>query len=590
MFTKLEEKQIDKKIKFINNYINAENAASGSIVDANANVSSKNIATLNGEIYKDFSIQIRRKIIYNKILELFGKDLAEQYIYDIENHYIYANDETGLLNPYCVSITMYPFLLYGLTTLGGESKAPEHLESFCGGFVNLVFAVSSQFSGAVSTPEFLTYFNYFAEKDYGKNYLETNLQTIKNHLQHCVYALNQPAAARSYQSVFWNIAIFDKYYFESLFENFIFPDNSTPDWDNINKLQKLFMSWFNEERTKSLLTFPVVTCNTLIDNNSPKDKDMLDFMSKELSEGNSFFIYQSNSVDSLSSCCRLRNEVKDNTFSYTLGAGGIATGSINVITMNINRIIQKNWNLEEQLKRIHKYHYAFRCILKDLESKHMLPVYESGFISLKKQFSTIGINGLVEAAEFKGIKISVNDEYKEFINSVLEPIYRLNKEATKEYNCMFNTEFIPAENLGVKNARWDKKDGLLVNSNCYNSYFFKVEDNINIVDKFLLHGKDSIKFLDGGSALHLNLEEYPTQEGYKKLLELSAKVGCNYFTTNVKITICNECENIDKRTLNKCPKCGSTNIDHATRIIGYLKRISSFSKDRQLEAARRFYN
>lgn len=450
MFTKLTSEQISSKINFIDSYINSENAASGSVVDANANVSHKNIATMNGEIYKDLSIQIRRQIMYNKIQDLFGKETADSYIYDIENHYIYQNDETGLLLPYCVSVSMYPFLISGLTTLGGESKAPEHLESFCGGLVNLVFAISSQFSGAISTPEFITYFDYFCRKDFGDNYLDTNIESVENHLQHCVYALNQPAAARGYQSVFWNIAIFDEYYFESLFENFVFPNGDRPNWESIKKLQQYFMTWFNKERTKALLTFPVVTCNTLIENKSPKDKEMMNFMAKELSEGNSFFIYQSDSVDSLSSCCRLRNELTDNTFSYTLGAGGIATGSINVITMNMNRIIQKDWDLKAQLERIYKYHYSFRCILEELIEKEMLPVYSAGFITLKKQFSTIGVNGLVEAAEFKGIEVSNNKNYENFVNDILSVIYNSNIAAKKKYNCLFNTEFVP-KSVGTLN-------------------------------------------------------------------------------------------------------------------------------------------
>ena len=589
MFTKLSDNQILQKVDFITNYIKSENAATASVVDSNANVSNKNLATLQGEIYKDFSIQIRRKIMFDKIEELFDKETAQSYINDIKNHYIYQNDETGLLLPYCVSISMYPFLTGGLIKLGGESKAPNHLESFCGGFVNLVFAVSSQFSGAVSTPEFLTYFDYFCRKDYGVDYINTDLKRVENHLQHCVYALNQPAAARGYQSVFWNIAIFDKYYFESLFSDFVFPDGTKPEWSTVRLLQNLFMSWFNKERTTSLLTFPVVTCNTLIENNSPKDKDTMEMMSRELSEGNSFFIYQSDSVDSLSSCCRLRNELVDNTFSYTLGAGGISTGSINVITINLNRVIQRGVDLKEQVRRIHKYHYAFRCILKDLQNQGMMPVYDAGFISLKKQFSTIGINGMVEAAEYLGIEAGVNDKYKAFVNEILEEINNLNKEAKSIYKCMYNTEFVPGESLGVKNAKWDKKDGLKLKRDCYNSYFYAVEDDINAVDKFILHGRDYIKYLDGGSALHLNLEEHPSQDGYKKILELSAKTGCNYFTTNVKITICNDCGDIDKRTLTECNKCGSKNIDYGTRIIGYLKRISSFGKDRKFEAAKRFY-
>lgn len=587
---RLTQKQTEEKIDFIKNYINSKNAAEGSKLDANANVSSKNIATMEAEINKDINIQINRTLLSDKIGELFDEELAKEYIRQIENHEIYVHDETSL-KPYCASINMYPFLIDGLTKLGGESLAPKHLESFCGSFVNLVFAVSSQFAGAVATVEFLMYFDYFARKDYGDNYLVTHKNIIENHLQHVVYAINQPAAARGYQSVFWNISIYDFPYYESLFGEFVFPDMTKPSGDSVMKLQKFFMTWFNNERKKAILTFPVVTAAMLVKDGAPIDTEFSDMCAKELSEGNSFFIYQSPNADSLASCCRLRNEISDNTFSYSLGAGGVSTGSINVITINMNRLVQDNRDLKFEIEKIQKYQVAYRKLMEDYENANMMPVYSAKMITLDKQFLTIGINGMVEAAESFGIKVGNNSEYKEFVSDRLKLIFESNKEAKKKYGYMFNTEFVPAENLGVKNAKWDKKDNYKVNRDCYNSYFYIVEDeSINILDKFILHGEEIIKYLDGGSALHLNLEEYTTKEGFDKLIRIAAKTGCNYFCFNIKITICNDCNYIDKQTRQVCKKCNSKNIDYATRVIGYLKRITNFSANRQKEHELRHYH
>lgn len=587
---RLTTEQVSKKIKFIENYLESNNAADGSKLDANANVSSKNIATMEAELNKDINIQVNRQLVKNKINDLYGRELANEYIRQIEAHEIYVHDETSL-KPYCASISMYPFLFDGLTKLGGESRAPQHLESFCGEFVNLVFAVSSQFAGALATVEFLLYFDYFARKDFGDNYMVSNIKSVQNHLQHAVYAINQPAAARGYQSVFWNVSLYDEQYFNSMFGDFVFPDMTKPKWESLKKFQQFFMKWFNKEREKAVLTFPVVTAAMLVNKGKPVDNDFANMCAEELSEGNSFFIYQSENADSLASCCRLRNEISDNTFSYSLGAGGVATGSINVITLNMNRLVQKGNNLKNEVEKIQKYQVAYREIIEAYKTAGMLPVYDAGFITLDKQFLTIGINGMVEAAESQGIAAKNTTEYKDFVKNHLKVIFDSNKEAKKKYGYMFNTEFVPAENLGVKNAKWDREDGLFVPRDCYNSYFYSVEDtSINTLDKIMLHGNEIIQYLDGGSALHLNLEESPNKEGFLKLINATALAGCNYFCFNIKITICNSCTHIDKKTLQKCSKCGSTNIDYGTRVIGYLKRISSFSSSRQVEHNIRYYH
>ena len=604
-----EDRETLEKLKFLTDYCHAANAATGSKYDANANVEHKNIATLIGELPKSSFIRLNRRLLTDRIKKMYGKELANEYLDKLNHHFIYKNDETSLAN-YCASITMYPWLIGGTTSIGGNSTAPTNLKSFCGGFVNMVFMVSSMLSGACATPEFLMYLNYFIGKEYGLDYwehadkvvdLSAKQRTIDKMITDCfeqiVYSINQPTGARNYQAVFWNVAYYDKPYFESLFGEFVFPDGSKPDWNGLSWLQKRFMKWFNKERTKTVLTFPVETMALLAKDGDVIDKEWGDFTAEMYSEGHSFFTYMSDNADSLSSCCRLRNEIQDNGFSYTLGAGGVSTGSKSVLTINLNRCIQYAVKhgldyadyLSEVIDLCHKVQLAYNENLKELQAQGMLPLFDAGYINMGRQYLTIGVNGLVEAAEFMGLKISDNPDYLHFVQKVLGLVEKYNKQyRTKDV--LFNCEMIPAENVGVKHAKWDREDGYFVPRDCYNSYFYIVEDDsLNVVDKFKMHGAPYIEHLTGGSALHMNLDEHLSKAQYRQLLRIAAKEGCNYFTFNIPNTICNKCGHIDKRYLKKCPHCGSEDVDYMTRIIGYLKRVSNFSAARQKEASRRFY-
>ena len=604
-----EDREVKDKMEFLINYCNARNAATGSKYDANANVERKNIATLIGELPKSSFIRLNRRMLCDRIKDVYGKELADKYLYYLNNHFIYKNDETSIAN-YCASVTMYPWLLNGTQSIGGNASRPTNLKSFCGGFVNMVFMVSSMLSGACATPEFLMYMNYFIELEYGPDYykeadkvvdLSLKQRTIDKVITDCfeqvVYTINQPSGARNFQSVFWNIAYYDKFYFKSLFANFRFPDGSEPHWDSLNWLQKRFMRWFNKERTRAVLTFPVETMALLSKDGDVLDKEYGDFTAEMYAEGHSFFTYLSDNADSLSSCCRLRNEIQDNGFSYTLGAGGVSTGSKSVLTINLNRCIQYAHRnnipylefLEEMVDLTHKVQICYNENLKYLLEKGMLPLFDAGYIARSRQYLTIGINGLVEAAEYLHIPITDNPQYQNFVEEILGLIETYNKRyRTKDL--LFNCEMIPAENVGVKHAKWDREDGYQVPRDCYNSYFYIVEDpNTNPLDKFRLHGRKYITHLTGGSALHLNLEEHLSQSQYRQLLRVAAVEGCNYFTFNIPNTVCNDCGHIDKRYLKECPVCHSKNVDYLTRVIGYMKRVSSFSEARQEEEHRRYY-
>lgn len=605
-----EDRDVAERLSFMFDYCDAANPATGSKYDANANVENKNIATLIGELPKRSFIRLNRRLLTDRIKQMYGKALAERYLYLLDNHFIYKNDETSLAN-YCASITMYPWLLNGTMNIGGNSTAPTNLKSFCGGFVNMVFIVSSMLSGACATPEFLMYMSYFLQQEYGDDFylradevvdLSKKQRTMDKIITDCfeqvVYSINQPTGARNFQAVFWNISYYDKNYFESIFGDFRFPDGQKPSWDALSWLQKRFMRWFNAERTRTVLTFPVETMALLSKDGDVLDKEYADFTAEMYAAGHSFFTYMSDNADSLASCCRLRNEIQDNGFSYTLGAGGVSTGSKSVLTINLNRCVQQatreGLNYTEYLASIvdlvHKVQLAYNENLKALQVKGMLPLFDAGYINIQRQYLTIGVNGMVEAAESLGIQISDNKEYEEFVGSILGLIEQYNKQYRSK-DVLFNCEMIPAENVGVKHARWDREAGYFVPRDCYNSYFYIVEDpNTDIIEKFRLHGRRYIEHLTGGSALHMNLDEHLGEAQYRQLLRVAAKEGCNYFTFNIPNTLCNECGTIDKRHLEECPHCHSHNVDYLTRVIGYLKRVSNFSVDRQKEAARRYYS
>jgi len=630
----MDEKTLTKKLKFIDEYNKASNASTGSQYDSNANVTSKNLATQECELGKKDFIDLNRALVKRYLYKMYGESIVESFDSDLKNHIIYSHDESSL-KPYCVAASLYPFLLDGLSGLGGSASAPKHANSYIGSLVNLVFLLSSQFAGAVAIPEFLTYFDHFLRLDYGQDYtnhLDDIVEKVGGHeftlrhkiedwFQQFVYSVNQPAGARNYQSPFINISYFDKGYFESIFKGFFFPDLDEPCWETTKELQKMFMKWFNKEREKTTITFPVESFNLLVDKDTGKyvDEESADFCAEMHAEGHSFFIYQSDSADSLSSCCRLRNGIDENVFSTSMGAGGIMTGSKKVITLNLNRITQDWFNREAVgsdggktlpeyitaiVNRVHKYLNAWNMKLHDDLANGMLPAYSAGFIDLDKQFLTVGVNGFVEAAEFlrslgedapsqyRGIDVKPeNAQYRQLAKDILGTIESVNREH-KTQTTKYNLEFVPGENASAKLYQWDKKDGYVVpqGRNLYNSYFYVVEDTtIDPIKKFYYQGEGFASVCSGGVALHNNLSEFLSKKQYRLLMDVAVKAGCNYWTYNIPATICNDCGCRDKRYLHECPKCGSKNLDYETRIIGYLRRVSNFSEARQLEASRRYY-
>ena len=635
-----ESRFIRGRIDYMSNYADSDdNAASSSETDPNANVTQKNVANLDGEVYKTKNRIIQRQRMKDE-LNILYPEVAKQYEVDVENHIIYPHDEASVptLKFYCQADTLYPLMTEGVGNIDGVTPSPPNdLQSFSGQITNLTFLLSSQCKGAVAFGEYFIALNYYIIAEFGDKWYEkldcvvTNShckvqRTVRDFIEKAfkqfIYGVNQPAGNRSYQSPFTNVSYYDHTYFSSLFGEFYYPDGTKPEWAAINVLQKMFMKFFNKLRTKKILTFPVETLAMVHDGKDIIDKEYKDFCAEMYAEGHSFFTYISDSADSLASCCRLRNEFTENTFNPTSGLTGVMTGSCHVITLNINRIVQDSlrkyadehgediskyqyWgndareaildNLLDILERVYKYHIAYKTMLYEQEEKGMFAACNGGYIHMNKLYSTIGINGLNEAAKFLGLEVSNNPEYIKFLQFILGTIKEQNKLHSihdKKRPFLFNSEVVPAESLGGKNYRWDKKDGYWVpeDENLYNSYFFDAHDDTSVLDKMILHGRQTAQYCDGGSACHINLEDHLSKEQYLKLIDFAIANGTNYFTFNIPNSECDDCGYITKHPITECPKCHSKNITQYTRVIGYLRPIKSFGKDRQIEANKRVYS
>ena len=626
-----EARFIRERIDYMDRYSNSmDNAASSSETDANANVTMKNVANLEGEVYKTTNRLIQRQRMKNELQTLFP-EVADQYEKDLNHHIIYAHDEScaPTVKFYCQADSLYPLMTEGVGNIDGVTpSAPNDLQSFSGQITNLTFLLSSQCKGAVAFGEYFVALNYYVVIEFGPKWYD-NLdhevtttecrisRTVKGQIlkafKQFVWGINQPASNRCFQSPFTNISYYDHTYFDALFKDFCYPDGSKPEWKAVDTLQRLFMKWFNEVRLKQVLTFPVETFAMVHDGQDIIDKDYKELCVEMYAEGHSFFTYISDSADSLASCCRLRNELAENTFSPTSGLTGVMTGSCNVITINVNRFVQDtvrkhalqgHWQQHTErfkeelvaiLERVYKYHIAFKTMLYDLEDKGMFAASNGGYIYMSKLYSTIGINGLNEGARFLGMQVSNNAEYIQFLQLILGTIKEQNKRHSihdRKRPVLFNSEVVPAEGLGGKNYNWDKADGYWVpaDENLYNSYFYNAHDDTSVLDKFILHGRQTYQFTDGGSAAHINLDDHLSKAQYLKLIDFAIANGTNYFTFNIPNSKCEDCGHVVKKPVSTCHKCGSQHITQYTRVIGYLRPIKTFGQDRQIEAAKRVYS
>lgn len=631
---------IRERIDYISEYSQSnENAATSSETDANSNVTTKNVANLEGEVYKITNRTIQRQRMKKELNLLYPNEgLGKQYIKDLENNIIYQHDEasTPALKKYCEAVSLYPLMLNGVGNIDNVTPTPPNdIQSFSGQITNLTFLLSSQCKGAVAEVGYFVALNYYVIKEFGSQWYNkldiifTNKHTLHSYtirnyilkgMKQYIYGINQAAGNRSYNSPFTNVSWFDSYYFKAMYGEFYYPDNTKPEWEAIDTLQRMFMKLMRDIRLIKPITFPVTTMSLLYDEETKefKDKKYAELCADEWAKGGSFFCYMNSNPSSLASCCRVLSDMDENTFSSTTGMNGEMTGSCNVLSINLNRVTQdyfrttgiskgiyKSITKEDKenfknylitiLERMYKYQIAYKTMLYEVEDNHMFADCDAQYIRIKKLYSTIGVIGYMEAAEYLGFTIGNNVLYKDFLSFIFSIISEQNgihsiKDKNRPFK--FNLEAIPGESLGVKWYEKDKKDGYKVTEGRkrYSCYFFNPWDkSISVIDKIKLHGGKIAKSLSGGQAAHINLDSHLSKEQYLQLMRIAAKEGCNYFTFNIPMSECNGCHHVVNSPIIECPKCKSKDIKYYTRTIGYLTAVDNWSFAMQEEFAQRVF-
>lgn len=577
-----------------------------STIDSNANAHHKDVCSLLGEKGKSEDKLFAANKIFYELKKKYGLRTAKEWLNDEYSGAFYLHDfPSASMKPYCYAYDLSRLAKEGLFFLDGyNNQPPKHLTTFLDDVIEFISFFSNRSSGACGIPNILLWTLYFYKKDIAEGYyIKDKDYYLKQCFQKFIYRINQPFL-RVDQSAFVNCSIFDRPYFESLFGGVQFPDGTFAiDYEEeFIEHQKIFMEVISDIRSSNMFTFPVLTYSLLYQNGKFVDEPFARWCSDHNTKWNDSNFFQSDSVDTLSNCCRLLSDTKKlNAFINSIGGSSLSIGSIKVNTINLMRIAyESEFNLKKYLSILRKRTTlccktldVIRHIIKRNIEKGLLPNYCDGGVEMDKQYCTVGILGLFEVVEAFGMintdefgNISYTDEGIDFASQIFEVINDVKDNFTTDYS--FNIESVPAERAAVilcqkDNLLYEKDDKFI-----YSNQWIPLSAKCTIQEKIRL---SSIldKKCSGGAIAHINLEQnFPTKDAAWDMLNYIAKNGVFYFAFNTRI---NECENHHGFVgTDICPVCGKGVFDTYQRIVGFLEPVRTYSKDRKREfSTRRWY-
>ncbi len=586
--------------KFFNE-VEAKNLADLS-VDANANVEETSIIAYNVEFPKPYLRLNSLYLIWKYMRKLFGDDAAEKAIEMQISGDFYINDFTGVQAPYCFNFSTYDVMLNGLPFVKKiQSKPPKHLSSFIGQLIHFSVYASNSVLGAVGLADALLVSSYYVRKlfnDNGRHGIpeEYTWAQVKQELQSLIFSCNQPFRG-GVQSGFYNISVYDRYFLENMQQYYSFPDGSTIDIDLTMRIQELFVDLMNETLEASLFTFPIVTaCFSVDEAREIRDHDFLRMISEKNTKFGFINIFCGES-SVLSSCCRLRSDMKSEYFNQ-FGAGSTKIGSLGVVTLNLPRLaVKAEGNLGTFYKSVTdlaeiaiKVNQAKRYILKKRAESGALPLYKLGFMALQKQYGTLGVTGCEEVCQFFETSM-MEDAGQRLISSTLDLLNEINEHYSKEYNVPLNLEQVPAENSAIKLASKDKILGYQDRFNIYSNQFIPLHVNADMLDRIRLQGMFDAR-MSGGAICHINVDQ--RIEDPKKIADLiltCSKMGVVYWAVNYNLQKCED-GHISVGREENCATCGKPITDNYTRVVGFLVNTKNFHKVRREQEypSRQFYS
>lgn len=596
------EKQLDYT-EFIDNFIDSKVVADASI-DGNANVGHKDIVTLENEMSKPHSKLLAFNKIFYELKKKYGFQTAKQWLEDewVGKFYLHDSNSSSFRS-YCFAYDLTKLAKEGLFFIKNfNNLPPKHLNTFTDFVGEYVSWACNRSSGAVGLPNFLVYSFYFWKKDCESGYTSNPEQLRDQEFQRIIFKLNQPFLRQGIQSAFTNFSIFDRPYFEALFGAKEFPDGSFMiDFEEeIIEYQKAFMKVVSEVRSQNLMTFPVISFSLLKKDNKFVDEDFAKWCCKHNMEwyDSNFFI--SDSVTSLSNCCRLKSDIKQMGFFNSIGGSALSVGSVKVNTINLARIAYEAKDENDYLKILKKRTISCiktldvirHIIIRNVE-KGLLPNYGEGLIDIKSQYNTVGIIGLYEAVDKFGLikkdefgNAFYTEEGVEFGKKILKTITETKTPFEEKEGYRINIEAVPGESAAAKLMQKDKmfypneKYELPLYGNQWIPLGVKCTMQEKVKVSAILDQSCS-----GGAISHYNIaspiKDFDTMWN---LLNYISDAGVTYFAFNPKISACKHNHGFFGEV---CPVCGEPKETSYTRIVGFLVPEKTFSKERKAEFALR---
>lgn len=576
----------------------ADQAAADVSVDSNANVDDISIIAYEAEVPKPLFRLNAYYLLWKYGKKLFGVEEAERLCRGQFFKEYYINDfHKFATTPYCFNFSCLDVVFSGLPFVNKiKSLPPKHLNSYVNQMIQFVTYASNSVAGAVGLADFLICMSYFYDKEIACGAITD--PEVKQQIQSFIFSVNQPFRG-GHQSAFTNVSVFDDNFLNKMCSEYMFPDGSRPNPETVKKLQIMYMDVMNETLENTPCTFPVTTaCFAIDDNKEILDKDFLRLVAeKNLKFG--WMNYYSGSTSTLSSCCRLRSEA-DHEYFNTFGAGGTKIGSLSVTTINLPRIAYEAvhtkhlfkdkapslekiflFELENKVRMCAEINATKRHVIKKRIKNNNLPLYSLGFMDLKKQYSTCGLNGINEAVEILGLDI-LSKEGQDFVEKILETVNAVNKEQEKRFGYPHNCEQTPSENSAIKLAQADKILGYNKKGyEFYSNQFIPLTVQTDLLNRILLQGKFD-HLMTGGAIMHINVaEQIKDPQDIVDLISSSAKQGVIYQAVNYVINVCEDGHVSVGRELEVCPHCGKKITDKLTRVVGFLTNTKNWHLKRR---------
>lgn len=588
---------------FIDNFVDKAVVADASI-DGNANVSHKDIVSLENEMSKPHSKLLGFSKIFFEIQKKYSYKTAEDWLTnEWDGHFYLHNAYNTTYKSYCFAYDIEELVNRGLFFVDGfNAQPPKHLVTYTDFVVEFVSWCCNRTSGAVGLPAFLVYSYYFWKKDCENDFFQHTYDYYRDQeFQRIIYKLNQPYIRGGIQSAFTNFSIFDRSYLEALFGDKEYPDGTfIIDYiDDLIDYQKAFMKVLSRVRQENMMTFPVMTFALLRKDGKFVDEDLAKWCcdhNRRWGDSN-FFI--SDDINSLSNCCRLKSNIKDLGYFNSIGGTALEVGSVQVNTINLARLAYENDKehyLDALRGKVVLCLQALDCIRHIIErnvEKGLLPNYSLGIINMKSQYNTIGIIGIYETLDKYGFVdkdqfgyTKYTDEGVEFAKAILKTIHEVKDEFKADKDYMINIEQIPGERAACILMEKDKH--FFPNEKyelpLYGNQWIPLGVKTSLSEKIKLSA-----ILDdacsGGSITHINLDApFRDFDTAWEVLNRVADAGVTYFAFNLRISACENNHGFYGET---CPVCGKPKVTTYQRIVGFLTPERTYSKERKEEFHRR---